>query len=102
MAGFRCLSLLRDLFAQTGLQPDDIHWVVPHQASGPALTMLPRLGFAKAKVIDIIENYGNCVAASMPMALAHANAAGKIQRGERVLLLGTGAGLSVAGAILRW
>jgi 3-oxoacyl-[acyl-carrier-protein] synthase III len=36
------------------------------------------------------------------MALAHAAAAGKLQLGERVLLLGTGAGLSVAGALLRW
>jgi 3-oxoacyl-[acyl-carrier-protein] synthase III len=36
------------------------------------------------------------------MALAHAAAEGNLQRGDRVLLLGTGAGFSVAGALLRW
>jgi 3-oxoacyl-[acyl-carrier-protein] synthase III len=36
------------------------------------------------------------------MALAHAAAEGRLRRGQRVLLLGTSAGLSVAGALLRW
>jgi 3-oxoacyl-[acyl-carrier-protein] synthase III len=76
--------------------------VVPHQASGPGLALLPRLGFAAERIVNIVGEYGNCVAASIPMALAHLAANGRVRRGDRVLLVGTGAGLSVAGALVRW
>ncbi len=95
-------DLLRRLLDESGLGVDDIDLVVPHQASGPALDALPRLGFDAQRIVNIVADYGNCIAASLPMALAHADAAGRLRRGNHVLLLGTGAGLSVAGAVLRW
>ncbi len=98
----RVLALVQALLSRNGLRPKDVDWVVPHQASGPGLELVPRLGFPAERVVNIISQYGNCVAASIPMALAHAAAAGKLRRGDRVLLLGTGAGLSVAGALLIW
>lgn len=103
MARQRVANLVGELLGQCGLRIEDIDLVVPHQASGPALEVLPRwLGFAEDRVVNIIADYGNCIAASIPMALAHADQAGRLGRGDRVLLLGTGAGLSVAGALLRW
>ncbi len=63
---------------------------------------LPRFGLPEDKVVSVVEQYGNCIAASLPMALHTAVADGRIRRGSRVMLLGTGAGLSVAGAIVRW
>ena len=102
MARRRVIALVQALLSINGLTPADVDWVVPHQASGPGLALLPRLGFRADRVVNIISEYGNCVAASIPMALAHAAAAGKLQRGDRILMLGTGAGLSVAGALLRW
>ena len=60
------------------------------------------MGFSPDQVVNIVGQYGNCVAASIPMALAHLAASGRVRRGQRVLLLGTGAGLSVAGALLTW
>ncbi|MBN2797878.1 MAG: ketoacyl-ACP synthase III [Deltaproteobacteria bacterium] len=98
----RVAVLHRDLFVQAGLTPDDIDLVVPHQASGKAVSAIERFGYPMDKVVDIVEEYGNCVAASIPMALATAVAQGRLKRGDKVLFLGTGAGLSVAGAILRW
>ncbi|MCB9743637.1 MAG: ketoacyl-ACP synthase III [Alphaproteobacteria bacterium] len=95
-------EVLEELLAPRGLRPGDIDLVVPHQASGPALAALPRYGFAAERVVDIIGEYGNCVAASIPMALHVAAQDGRLQRGQRVLLLGTGAGLSVGAALLRW
>ena len=80
----------------------DLKVVVPHQASGPAIAALRRYGFADEQVVNIIGEYGNCIAASIPMALAVAAEQGRLERGTPVMLLGTGAGLSVGGAILRW
>ena len=94
--------LVQALLKDHGLTPADVDWVVPHQASGPGLDMLPRLGFPAERTVNIIGQFGNCVAASIPMALAHLAASGRLKRGQRVLLLGTGAGFSVAGALLRW
>jgi 3-oxoacyl-[acyl-carrier-protein] synthase-3 len=102
MARRRVIALVQEILSTNGLRPEDVDWVVPHQASGPALELGPRMGFRAERVVNIVARYGNCVAASIPMALAHAAAEGNLQRGNRVLLLGTGAGFSVAGALLRW
>jgi 3-oxoacyl-[acyl-carrier-protein] synthase-3 len=102
MARPKVHSLVRELLADLGLTVDDIDWVVPHQASGPGLELLPRIGFAPDRIVNIVGRYGNCISASIPMALASLGASGRVRRGDRVLLLGTGAGLSVAGAVLRW
>jgi 3-oxoacyl-[acyl-carrier-protein] synthase III len=102
MARRRVLELVKALLTEQGLAVGDVDWVVPHQASGPGLELLPRMGFSPDQVVNIVGQYGNCVAASIPMALAHLAASGRVRRGQRVLLLGTGAGLSVAGALLTW
>jgi 3-oxoacyl-[acyl-carrier-protein] synthase-3 len=102
MALRKVRPLVEALLADHGMTPADVDWVVPHQASGPGLAMLPRLGFAAERTVNIVAEYGNCVAASIPMALAHLAASGRVRRGQTVLLLGTGAGFSVAGAMLRW
>ncbi len=96
-------SLLDEAYTRAGLRgPQDIDLVIPHQASALGLASLRRLGLPEERVVNILADYGNCIAASMPMALAHAHQAGRISRGDRVLLLGTGAGLSMAAAILIW
>ena len=102
MARRRVLELVLGLLKDHGLTIADVDWVVPHQASGPGLELLSRMGFEADQVINIVGQYGNCVAASIPMALAHLAANGRVRRGDRVLMVGTGAGLSVAGALLRW
>jgi 3-oxoacyl-[acyl-carrier-protein] synthase-3 len=102
MALRRLPGLVRSLLADCGLGVADVDWLVPHQASGPGLAFFTRLGVPPERTVDIVAEYGNCVAASIPMALAHLAASGRLRRGQRVLLLGTGAGFSVAGAVLRW
>jgi 3-oxoacyl-[acyl-carrier-protein] synthase-3 len=102
MARRRVVALVHALLSDQGLGVEDVDWVVPHQASGPGLELLPRMGFPPERVVNIVGEYGNCIAASVPMALAHLGASGRVRRGQRILMLGTGAGLSVAGALLRW
>jgi 3-oxoacyl-[acyl-carrier-protein] synthase-3 len=102
MALRRLPGLVRRLLADCGLGVQDVDWLVPHQASGPGLAFFPRLGVPPERIVNIVAEYGNCVAASIPMALAHLAANGRLRRGQRVLLLGTGAGFSVGAAVLRW
>jgi len=94
--------LLKRLFEQSGVAAGDIDLVVPHQPSKPTLEALSRWGFLPERVVNILAEYGNCIAASMPMALATAHADGRLRRGARVLLIGTGAGMSIGAAILEW
>ena len=94
--------MVDELLSSAGLSQKDIDLVVPHQASGPALDALGRMGFESDRVVNLVDKIGNCIAASLPMALATAEAEGRMKRGDRILLLGTGAGLSVGGAIIRW
>jgi 3-oxoacyl-[acyl-carrier-protein] synthase-3 len=61
-----------------------------------------RLGFGSQQVIDIFARHGNQVAASLPTALDIAVRDGRIQRGQRLMLIGTGAGLSLGGMILEY
>lgn len=85
--------------AQTTL--DDIDWVVPHQASHLAMSHIRKsLGIPPEKFIDIFAEHGNQVAASLPTALDIAIRDGRIRRNQRILLLGTGAGLSIGGAVM--
>lgn len=89
------------LLARAGVTRDQLDWIVPHQASHLALSHLTRrLGFREERVIDIFAEHGNQVAASLPTALDIAIRDGRIRRGQRLLLLGTGAGLSLGGIVL--
>ncbi|MFN8411728.1 MAG: 3-oxoacyl-[acyl-carrier-protein] synthase III C-terminal domain-containing protein [Anaerolineales bacterium] len=80
----------------------DIDVVVPHQASKVGLMMLERFGWPETKIMRTIETLGNCVAASIPATLYQAVRDGNIQRGQKVLLVGTGAGLSIGGLVLTY
>lgn len=88
-----------DEFAKTsGIKNGDYDQVIPHQASGHGLKLLTaRFGFHPERVFNHIHERGNCIAASIPLALTEAVEAGRVKRGDKVLLLGTGAGLSVGG-----
>jgi 3-oxoacyl-[acyl-carrier-protein] synthase-3 len=95
-------EILDAAFSQAGMKRDDVDVIIPHQASGPMLEMFGKFGFSDHKVVNVIGEYGNCIAASLPMALDRAIATRRLQRGQTALLYGTGAGLSMAAAILRY
>ncbi len=86
-----------------GVTIEELDLVVPHQASLLAVRSIQRaLGMSNEQVILNIDRFGNCVAASLPGALFDAVEGNRIQRGDTVLLAGTGAGLSMAAAVLTW
>lgn len=96
MATRQMTPFLDEFFAGLGWNREDLNAVVPHQASGFALAQLPkRFGFRPDQLVINLPTRGNCVAASIPLALCEAVESGRIERGDKVLLLGSGAGLSL-------
>ena len=92
--------VLDALLAEAGWSPADVDRVIPHQPSSRALLALQGYGFRADQIEDTLAEHGNCVAASMPMALDQAARSGRLHRGDRVLLIGTAAGVSVGGTAL--
>ncbi len=93
-------DFLEELYPGLSQGLGDIDVVVPHQASKIGLMMLERFGWPENKIMKTIETLGNCVAASIPSTLYQSVREGKIQRGNKVLIAGTGAGLSIGGLVL--
>lgn len=102
MARRRVPVVFRQLFDSCGITAKDISLVVPHQTSGPGVDAATRYGFSQSVVVKRVHEEGNCVAASIPLALAHAVEHGRLARGDLALLCGTGAGLSVLALLVRW
>jgi 3-oxoacyl-[acyl-carrier-protein] synthase-3 len=85
------------------LGPDDIALMVPHQANIRIIdAACQRLGIPIERTATNIDRYGNTSAASIPLALAEALEEGRVADGDLVLLVGFGAGMTAASAVLRW
>lgn len=86
---------------RAGWSRGGIDAVVPHQASRHGIELgWKALGFREDQLVVNLPTRGNCIAASIPLALAEAVAAGRITRGDRVLLFGLAAGLTLGGVAL--
>jgi 3-oxoacyl-[acyl-carrier-protein] synthase III len=79
----------------------EIKHIVPHQTSRAGLDFLTETYQLEGRVIRVLEDFGNCVAASIPLALCLGIQSGRIQKGDSVLLLGTAAGISVGAVLLK-
>ena len=86
-----------------GVGPDDIALVVPHQANIRIISAAcERLGIPLERAAVTIHETGNTSSASIPMALFDAADSGRLNKGDLVLLVGFGAGMPAASAIVRW
>lgn len=91
------------LLAREGLMLSDIDLFVFHQASKLVIENLVRtLAIDKNKVYTNLENVGNTVSASIPIALKDAAEQGRLKDGDTVMLVGFGVGLSWGATLLRW
>jgi 3-oxoacyl-[acyl-carrier-protein] synthase-3 len=94
-------SSVHELCTLAGVSVDDIALLVPHQANRNILvTAAASLGFPLERVAINIDRYGNTLAASIPIALNEALCAGRAQLGDKVALVGFGAGLAWGGLLL--
>jgi len=87
---------------QNKISKSDIKLLIPHQASGKGVRAYSKFGgFQKEQVMDIVESTGNCVAASLPLAMVMAQKKALFSEGDLIYLVGTGAGLSIASALIK-
>ncbi len=85
---------------KTGLTYDDIALVVPHQANYRIVdSAIKRMGISEDKVYLTLEHYGNTSASCIPVALSKATEEGKIKKGDKVIIVGFGGGLTWGAAI---
>ncbi|MFM6853684.1 MAG: 3-oxoacyl-[acyl-carrier-protein] synthase III C-terminal domain-containing protein [Sphingopyxis sp.] len=96
-------AFMADLLGAAGCGAGDLQCIIPHQASRAALEHLKRsLPDGRAATIDMFAHIGNLIATSIPFTLAHARQQGRLKPGELGLLVGTSAGVSLGGAVVRW
>lgn len=104
---FAVTSMSRDIKAvmeKAEISGDDISLVIPHQANyriiNEARRRIPEIDSDKFCVN--IDRYGNTSSASVPILLDEMNKAGKIKKGDNIILSAFGGGLSSAACLIKW
>jgi len=96
-------DVAHDVVRHAEMTMDDIDLVVMHQANLRIVDAAAEgLGVERSKVLVNLDRYGNTTAASIPLVLEEAAATGRLQRGDQVLLMGFGAGLTWGAGVLRY
>ena len=97
------LNAAKKALDQAGLSIEDIACVIPHQANLRIIEAIAdRLGISRDKMFVNLDRYGNTSAAAVAIALDEANRSGRIKRGDYVLMVVFGGGLTWASTILEW
>ncbi len=90
-------------WAMDGQNPLELGWVVPHQVNARILeTATERLAIPREKVLVNIDRFGNTSAASIPILMSELWEQDKLESGKFLVLATFGAGLTWAGARVRW
>lgn len=96
-------ELVEACLAAADLRPEEIAWVVAHQANLRILeSSALRCGIPLERWYHNLERYGNTSAASVPLALAEMAEQGLLKRGDKLILLGFGGGLTYGAILLSW
>lgn len=86
-----------------GYTQDDIDLFVPHQANLRIIESgVERLGFPSERVVVTLDQYGNTSSASIPLCLDYAWRTGRLQPGQRLMMMGLGGGLAWGTVMIRW
>lgn len=94
---------VQNSLSEAGLAPDDVDLYVFHQANLRIIeSAREKLGVSPDKMMVTVSEYGNTSAASIPIALTDAQAQGRLKKGDRVALVGFGAGFTWGITLLKW
>lgn len=88
---------------KVGITKDDIDWFIPHQANVRIIeTAAKKLGVSMDHFVLTLDHFGNTSSASIPLALNEAIDNGIVKRGQKLALIGFGAGLTYGGIVLEY
>jgi 3-oxoacyl-[acyl-carrier-protein] synthase-3 len=92
-----------EVLSDAGLHSSDIDFFIPHQANIRIIeSAARRLDLPMEKVLINLDRYGNTSAASIPIAVAEAVHNGRITKGDHIVMMGFGAGLTWGAAVVKW
>lgn len=92
-----------ELLKSSGLKLEDIDYIIPHQANTRIIEFTAKkLGVSQDKFYVNIERFGNTSAASIAIALDEMNEKGMLKKGDKIILVGFGGGLTYGGMIIEW
>lgn len=95
--------LVERILHTTMYRLEDFAWIIPHQANARIVqAAAKRIGAAEDRFYMNIERFANTSSASIPIALAEMDEKGLLKRGDLIMLLGFGAGLTYGGAVIRY
>lgn len=96
-------DVIEAAYEATGLGSDDLDWFIPHQANKRIIdASAKKLGIDPAKVVITVDQHGNTSAASIPLAIDNAAKAGKLNKGDLIMLEAMGGGFTWGSVMLRW
>lgn len=88
---------------KAGLHKREINCLIPHQANIRIIdAAAKRLDLPMEKVFVNVHKYGNTSAASIPVALHEAVTEGRVQKGDNIVVVGFGAGLTWGASVIKW
>lgn len=94
---------IKELCGKIGVSPDQLAWVVPHQANIRIIDLCARrLGLPIEKFYMNIDRYGNTSSASVPISFDELVRSGKLKKGDLIAMCAFGGGLSSGACILKW
>lgn len=94
---------LLEVMNHANVTVDQIKWFFPHQANVRIINaVVDVLGLPRDRVVNNLERYGNTSSGSIPLVLAEAHEAGRLERGDLILMSGFGGGLTWGSAVMRW
>jgi 3-oxoacyl-[acyl-carrier-protein] synthase-3 len=97
------VSSAEKVLAECGRSVDEVDVYIPHQANIRIIDhAAAKLGIPKEKIVVNVERYGNTSSGSIPLALADAQAEGRLHEGALVLMTGMGAGLTWGSSLIEW
>jgi 3-oxoacyl-[acyl-carrier-protein] synthase-3 len=86
-----------------GIKLEDIKYIIPHQANFRIIdSAAKKLGVALEKIYTMIEKLGNLSSASIPVAMDYAYRSNRLKKGDNLVLVGFGGGLTWGSALVRW
>ncbi|MBI3189233.1 MAG: 3-oxoacyl-ACP synthase, partial [Ignavibacteriales bacterium] len=92
-----------EIMKRNNLTGADVDWLVPHQAHLRIIDACrERMGLDPSKVMINIDRYGNTTAATIPLCLSEWWQAGKLKRGQKVVLSSFGAGYTWGAVLVNW
>lgn len=97
------VKVLKDLLDEKGIDKDDVHIVVPHQANERIdFAVADRLKIPREKFFLNLQKYGNTSGATIPIALAEAYEEGRIKKGDLIAFVAFGGGFTWGASLLKW